>query len=127
MRDNGRRASHAGKEPSTTLMGTCTMACGTKTNAMATESTPIQKVQDTKAIGRTIPRAGKALKYGLKEASTSASTRTERSRALELMLGRMDQCTRETGLTTELMELDNTNGRMDANITVIGTITTCTG
>ena len=127
MKENGRWASHAGKEPSTTLTGTCMMACGTTTNAMATESTPIRKVQDTKAIGRTIPRAGKALKYGLKEASTSASTRTERSRAPELMLGPMAQCTRETGLTTELMELDNTNGKTDGNITVIGTITTCTG
>merc|ERR1712166_1253594 len=78
-----------------------------------------------KAIGKMTLNQVKELKYGQKEANMLVNMKMERSKDTVLIHGLMALFTKEIGLTIELMELVNTNGKMEENTMETGIITIC--
>jgi len=101
------------------------MVSGTTINAMDMEFTQIKKELDMKAIGKMTLNQVKELKYGQKEANMLVNMKMERSKDTVLIHGLMALFTKEIGLTIELMELVNINGKMEENTMETGIITIC--
>ena len=86
-----------GKEPSSMQMETCTSVNGRTTRTTGRELTRIRTELPMKDTGEMTSRMGMASKYGLKGASSLASTRKGLRKVSVSTSGLMDQSTRVTG------------------------------
>ena len=123
--ENGKWASHAEKALFIMQTKTCTKDSGSTTSAMATEFTQTKKERGTRASGKMTLNRAKALKCGLRAASTLVNMKTAKSKVTEPIPGLTVQSTKETGLTIVSTEWANTNGRTAVSTMATGTITTC--
>ena len=114
------------KVNSLTSRVTFTMVFGTSTNRASSASTKTPKAADMKAHGKTINSMVKAMKPGLMDQATRASTKEVKSKEMESTHGQTDQCMKASGVIIGLTALECISGLMGISITVSGLMTKCT-
>lgn len=100
-------------------------ATGKMTKLMATESTCMQTVRDTKVSGKRTNNTGKVLKDGQMELSMMENTLKAKNMDEELFSGATTPCSLVSSRTIILKDTALINGTMEENIMVIGRTTKC--
>ena len=125
MKVTGDLIKHADTVSSGMLMEISLKENGLMIKLMVMVFTFIRMVLDMKVNGKMIFSTGSEKKYGQITVSMRVTTQKVRNMEKVFISGKMDQCTMETGLKTELKALENTNGKMAVCILENGKITIC--